>query len=181
MRVLKALLRPNWTKVFVALLLFALFLSAQVQGYAFSQFGPKPRLYDLLSPLALWPAAVMIFGPIHALMKAVDVLPPQPLYYVASAVYSLILGWVFVFAHQRGGFRIYRPGRLALPLIPIAVVFVLAHTWPESNALSGVSLAVSGVVFSAAMLAGYLYLVFCLVRGLGRSAWWTARWGRARL
>jgi len=95
-----------------------------------------------------------------------------------AALYSLVLAWVLVFAHQRGGVRIYRPGRLALPLIPVGILFVLAHTWPESTALSGASLALSGVLFTGVGAGLFIYLLFCLTRWIGRSAWWSARTSR---
>ena len=184
MRVLKALLRPSWTKLLFALILFGVYLSSYVQSYAFSQAGPKPRLYDLLSPLGLWPASVLLFFPVNVYVDALQEIWPAAAttlgHYIAGGVYSLLFAWIFLFAHQRGGVRIYRPGRLGLPLIPVAILFVLAHTWPESTALSGASLALSGVFFSAVVAGLYLYLAFCLTRGLGRSAWWNALWSRTR-
>ena len=182
MRTLKTLLRPSWTKVVLALILFGLYFSSFVQAYAFQQLGPKPRLYDLLSPLGLWPASVLLFLPIHA--AAGTIRGPWPegsarlWFFVLAGLYSVVLAWVFVFAHQRGGVRLYRPGRLAIPLIPVAILFVLAHTWPESTALSGASLAISGVLFTGLVAAFFIYLVFCLTRGIGRSAWWSARTSR---
>jgi len=184
MRVLKALLRPSWSKLLFALILFGVYLSSYIQSYAFDQVGPKPRLYDLLSPLGLWPASVLLFFPVNVYVDALRELWPAAAsttsHYIAGAIYSLVFAWVFLFAHQRGGVRVYRPARLALPLIPVAILFVLAHTWPESNALSGASLAVSGVLFTAAVAGLYLYLLFCVARGVGRSGWWNARRSRSR-
>jgi hypothetical protein len=184
MRVLKALLRPSWSKLLLALILFGVYLSSYVQSYAFDQMGPKPRLYDLLSPLGLWPASVLLFFPVNVYVDALREIWPAVgttmNHYVAGGIYSLLFAWVFLFAHQQGGVRIYRTGRLALPLIPVAVLFVLAHTWPESNALSGASLAVSSVLFTAAVAGLYLYFLFCVARGVGRSGWWNARRSRSR-
>ena len=184
MRTFRAFLRPSWIKLLLALILFGVYLSAFVQSYAFQDGGPKPRLYDLLSPLGLWPASVLLFFPIHFAAGTIRGAWPEGttrlMFFLVAAVYSLALAWLFVFAHERGGVRIYRPGRLALPLIPIGVLFVLAHTWPESTALSGASLALSGVFFCALVAALHGYLLFCLTRGIGRSAWWNARMSRPR-
>ena len=184
MRIVRALLRPSWTKLVLALILFAVYFSSFVQSYAFQEVGIKPRLYDLLSPLGLWPASVLLFLPIHVAAGTIGGAWPEGgariTFFVIAAIYSLALAWLFIFAHERGGVRIYRRGRLALPLIPIALLFVLAHTWPESTALSGLSLALSGVFFTALVAAMFIYLVFCLTRGIGRSAWWSARVSRPR-
>ena len=185
MRTVRALLRPSWTKLVLALILFGIYLSSYVQSYAFQEIGIKPRLYDLLSPLGLWPASVLLFLPLHVAAGTIGGAWPEggkrTLFFALAALYSLVLAWVFIFAHQRGGVRIYRPARLAVPLIPIAVLFVLAHTWPESTALSGLSLALSGVCFTGLVAAMFIYLVFCLTRGIGRSSWWSARVSRPRV
>ncbi len=182
MRVLRAFLRPSWAKAGLAVALFATFLSTDIQAYAFSPFGPKPKLYDLLSPLGIWPAAVLLFGPVHGLGQLLGgpsgFSAWRLLYYLSGGAYSLLFAWLFMFAHERGGFRIYRPARLTLPFVPVLVLFLLAHTWPDSKALSGASLVVSGLIFTVLVAAAYLYLAFCLGRGLTRSSWWNARWGR---
>ena len=184
MRTLRAILRPSWSKLVFALVLFSVYYSSYVQSYAFNQIGPKPRLYDLLSPLGLWPASVLLFFPVNIYIDALrEIWPASGTtlgHYIAGGIYSLLFAWVFMFAHLRGGVRIYRPGRLALPFIPVAILFVLAHTWPESNALSGASLALSGVLFTAVVAGLYLYMAFCLTRGLWRSAWWNTLRSRTR-
>ena len=167
---LREFLQPNWRKVLACVALAVIAVGAQIQTWAFSEIGPKPLLYDLLSPFPLWPLWIyLILTPLDVLSSPLKLVGfniisgPYWAFAAASGIYCYLLSCLLVVSFDRYAKRF--PRWLWGSMVVVPLLFLI----PELS-----TLVTSGnmarrvfdflVVFLPLCLVGSLclYLVACL-------------------
>jgi len=175
MRTIWQFLKPDWRRA----LLFGLFafiaIGGHIQSWAFSDVPPKPPLYDLLSPLPLWPVWVILLLPLALLSLPLRVVGldlmagPFWLFAAANGLYFYLLSCTLVAGFDRYGARFPRWLWAAiiiapptLHLLPGLVAAILFGQPLMPDVAPGLAWTVLSLLSSSLVGSLYLYLLACL-------------------